>query len=184
MKWFRPFSKWAKPPVPAPAPAEAPLEAPKISRCPTCSGAVDTDVRPLEEGGGLRFTHTLRLEEVALALDNEATARAIAKVMPPGLRLAIATVMLAPQQEGDQAYFTTKDVEDEAEARARCLGVVRELRARGRVTEVATFAGLAERHERRAFRILGLLPEDEQLHMKRRMHGEGLSDPAIEVVKS
>lgn len=162
--------------------------APKDDRCPICKGPVDITPAGDDGAGGstrLIISHKLLVGEVALVLDNEAAARAVATLMPPQLRLAIAAVMLEPPQ-GGSPYFGPQDVEDEAEARARCLGVVRELRARERHVEAANFVALGERHGKRALRIINLLPEDEQIHLRKKIYGPELGGDSavIEVVKS
>lgn len=124
--------------------------------------------------GGVTLTHTLTVEEIALALDNEATARAVIRHLPLHLRLAMASILLEPHD--GKEFFGEQDVVDEAEARARALGVARELRARHRLMEAADFTGLAERHGKRALRILSLLPTPDQAHLHARIFGSPLGN--------
>jgi hypothetical protein len=56
-------------------------------------------------------------------------------------------------------FFTEQDVRDEAEAAARCDGVAAQLRKTGtRFAEAAEFRDMAERHRKRAKRILCSCP--------------------------
>lgn len=155
----------------------------KIHECPVCRGPCVTTIAD----GATTYVATILPQQIALALDNEAAARAVIGLMPLELRLAIAGVCLGAMGAGGDGYFTTKDVEDEAEAGMRSLDVAKQLRARNRHEEAAHFRGLSERHQRRAIRITGLLSEAEQLMIKQRVHGGPIGNgtaPQIEIVKS
>lgn len=154
-----------------------------VTQCPTCGSAAT-----LSQGDGdaiASYHATLTREQIALALDNEVTCLAIAAVMPPDLRLAIASVML--QSGGGEPFFTPDDVREEAEAAARCDGVVKQLRARRQFDEAAVWSGMAEKHRKRAKRIMLLLSNAEQQLLQEQIHSGPLADPphsTIEVVKS
>jgi len=161
-----------------PAAAPDPNQPP---RCPTCAASVDV----VDGEHGPEYSATFTPEMIALALDNERVARAVNAVLNPGLRLALVNVLLQgdPTKDG---YFTTQDVEDEAEAGARSLDVARQLQLRDRNEEAAHFRGLSERHQRRAIRITALLSVEEQQLIKQRVHGGPIGngqDPHIKIVR-
>lgn len=162
-------------------------DQPNITSCPVCHGAVTEKLVEHADGSPhqIEYVSTIRPEQIALALDNEAVARAVINMMPAELRLAIAGVCL--EAHGRDGYFTTRDVEDEAEAGMRSLDVSKQLHARNRFEDAAHFRGLSERHQRRAIRITALLTEAEQLMIKQKVHGGpiGNGTPAsIQIVKS
>lgn len=149
-----------------------------------CHGAVQA--AEAEQDGVAQYAHTLAVEEIALALDNETIARLVTSLLNAELRLAIAGVLLEAIKPGEGGYFSMQDVEDEAEAAARCDTVVRELRKRNNFKDAGMFVELAARHRRRALKIGNLLPESVQHELKQRMYGDplGAETPKIEVVKS
>lgn len=156
-----------------------------IENCPVCGGAADVEEEPAMIGTVKTYKHTMSIAHIALALDHEPTALALAHVMPAGLRLVLAGVLIGKITPEDQPFFTEQDVLDEAEARARCVGVVKQLRDRNKLQEAIEFSGLAERHGRRALRILSLLDDETQARMAQQIHGPMLGGTGlVEVVKS
>jgi hypothetical protein len=151
-----------------------------VEQCPTCGGAVEREQNEIGE----QLKATMSVGQVALALDNEATCAAIAQLMPPELRLAIASVMLQSQGE---PFFTPDDVRDEAASAFNCDRVVKMARDRRQFDTAAEWSVLGERHRKRAKRIMLLLSNTEQQMLQQQIHAGPLGDPPrspIEVVKS
>jgi hypothetical protein len=148
------------------------------TQCPLCSSPVTHEQFT---GGPERYQPApLSPAILTVALDNEAVSRAVAGLATAELRLAIAAVMLEGGARPDP-FFTEQDVRDEAEAAARCDGVAEQLRKQGtRFAEAADFRDAADRHRKRAKRILLLMPEATQRKIHAQIVGE--PKPKIEVV--
>jgi hypothetical protein len=100
-----------------------------------------------------------------------------------GLKLGVASIML--QAGGGEPFFTPQDVRDEAEAALRADGVAKQHRARRQFDEAAEWGLTAERHRKRAKRIMMLLSNAEQQMLQAQIHGGPLGEPPrspIEVV--
>jgi hypothetical protein len=147
-------------------------------QCPVCKAPVTHVVL---EGGIDRYEPApLSPAVLAVALDNEQVSRSVSGLAGPELRLAIAAVMLEGGTRPDP-FFTEQDVRDEAEAAARCDGVANQLRATGtRFEEAAQFRDAAERHRKRAKRILLLMPVATQQKIHAAIAGPAA--PTIDVV--